>query len=203
MRWCSLALLFMSVGRWGGGIYAEGDRNMNMDDGRGRLEGGASTRAENMHFSRNSYATPKSIVHMDLLMWNWVLNNNMICRPTKRGAGPRDGLRTRQVGAHGRRHWLHCAEHGDETRGCGDAVQDVPAEASRWPDLKEKLPHDDEGVLPRWAISLSLLSAANLDIKWMVTTFYIVMVLVKNLDSHYRSGHWKAGAPHIQDVRFQ
>ena len=58
----------MSVGRWGGGIYAEGDRNMNMDDGRGRLEGGASTRAENMHFSRNSYATPKSIVHMDLLM---------------------------------------------------------------------------------------------------------------------------------------
>ena len=42
----------MSVGRWGGGIYAEGDRNMSMDDGRGRLEGGASTRAENMHFHK-------------------------------------------------------------------------------------------------------------------------------------------------------
>ena len=47
----------MSGGRWGvGDGYADGDRNMNMDDGRGPLAGREGTmRTENIYFH-----TPRS-----------------------------------------------------------------------------------------------------------------------------------------------
>ena len=81
----------------------------------------------------------------------------MICRPTKRGAGPRDGLRAGQVRPHRRGHRLHRAQHRHEARGGGDPVQDVLAKAPGRQDLQEELPHDDERMLPRSRASNHLL----------------------------------------------